>query len=275
MEEQGVLKFAVEQTLYGESVAELRTRYAYTRSNQAPVADWGGHVWDDHPPRRGQRLALLVYGKESRERYAESVKQEGLAFCVWDAPEGDPFIAELRDGCSFLTATDVNDRINLVKRLGGSKYRTIRGLVQSGVFGVDERGVPQPPDASPQLVSEYLRASDRAITDDYERGEATRSVAVWLSDKGHAQSVTEDLRKTFEGWYLGELNALGSDRNRDIATLNSLTGLCQKLGVVRAINLFSHMDRGNLTQRVAAYLDSPNPQAKKEAEKLLDILSVK
>ena len=275
VEEQGELKFKVERTLYGESVPELRTHYVYSRADDVPASDWGGHVWDDHPPKRGQPLVVLAYGKKSQERFAETVKREGIVAYIWPALKESSFIEELAEGCGFLTATEVKDRIRLVKSLGRSKNPTIRWLVQDGVFGVDERGVPQPPDAPPELVLEYLRASAAPMPDYFPRESITESLVHWFSDKGHARSATEELREAFEDWYLGELDALGQDRNRDYISLGGLCELCRKLGVTQATDLFKRTGREGLIQRVTDYLNSPKPESQEQAAKLLALLNEK
>jgi hypothetical protein len=50
VEERGELRFQVEKTLFGQSVPELRMRYIYSRADNELVSDWGGYIWDDHPP---------------------------------------------------------------------------------------------------------------------------------------------------------------------------------------------------------------------------------
>jgi hypothetical protein len=57
VEERGELRFQVEKTLFSQSVPELRMRCIYSRADNELVSDWGGYIWDDHPPKPGLRLA--------------------------------------------------------------------------------------------------------------------------------------------------------------------------------------------------------------------------
>jgi hypothetical protein len=293
--EQGELKFKVEKTLFGQSFPELQMRYAYSRYDDGPKSDWGGSRWDNHPPREGKRLAMLICPTMDENSRARKLIDPDAARTLWDAPLGNPFIQELTEACGFISASVpekghgrdkdreplVKDRIGLVKRFGGSKYPTIREFVQDAVFGSTDPNhhpTPELASATPELMLEYLWASS-TIEKDYARAKAIGRIAAWLRIKDHFHTAPQELRLAYGHWCLARLDDPRRDRETLVA-LHSLWGICHDYGVEETVSLFPEEGRPGLVRRAEACAaspgkDYPEKEIQEEARKLLAVLKEK
>jgi hypothetical protein len=288
VEEKGELHFQVEQTLFGPSVPELRIHYVYSRQDNEVASDWGGHTWDNHPPKRGMRLALLVHGEANVLKYPEGVKEEGPVVAIWPAPPGDPFIQDLTAACRFLAPSEPKERIGLVKdpiglvqSVGGSKFPTLKYFVRAAVFGPeDAKRFPEPEikAASPEVILEFMRAAGPAVKKDDERAKDTGSLGLWFRVPGHAKAAPEELRSAFEDWYLADLEARNKGE-RTVSALYGLQALCKAIGVQETVGLFRQAGQAGLVQRVEACANTPQEESQERVQKLahelLDLLNGK
>jgi hypothetical protein len=295
VEEQGVLQFKVEKTLFGNGIPEFRTRYMYSRADVELASDWpSGHVWDDYPPKRGLRLAVLASGKKDEDPLVAAKVGEGKVTHMWEAPRGDPFIQDLAKVCAFLTAKEGKDRIRIVKdpvglvqSVGGSKFPTIRILVRKVVFGADP-GVrfpePEIEAASPELVLAFIRISGLTVKSDRERAEVTGDLGLWFRIPDHFKAAPKELRSAFEDWYIADLEAGNKggtkyEGGRTVIALYDLQAMCKANGVKETVGLFQQAGRAGLVQRAEACLHTPQETSEERvhqrAQELLDLLNAK
>jgi hypothetical protein len=294
VEIKGELRFQVEQTLFGQNVPELQMHYSSSHAADVLGSDWGGPAWDEHPPRSGLRLAMLVYTTKDEHGQAKRLTDEGDATHLWDALKGNPFIQELAEACDFLGAPLpknrqglekdrvclVKDRIGLVKRFGGSKYPTIREFVHDVVFGPDDvnhHPTPELASATPELMLEYLRASS-TIEVDYMRADAIGRIGAWLWIKDNFHKAPQEVRLAYGHWCLAMLDNPEGYRET-IRALSNLRGMCQNYGIEETVGCFPDEGRAGLVKRVEACATSPKRDYEKEiqeeARKLLELLKEK
>lgn len=242
--EHGVMRFAVEKTVWGQQRDELRVPYIFTRedlSAEEPLAtDWGGgYIWDRKHPAKGQRLMLLMRAdKDGKPVPEDHYNEEWPVNTIWRLRADDPLVPGFEEAARYLSEKDPERRREVFRNLCRSRLKNIRRFASYAAFGDidpdwsrDPHGPHEPHGVvnmatKPGLVLDFLRYAGPAL-DDEERQNVTRGFGDWLGQKIYAEQASEELRGAFEDWYLTEL-ACAAVSKRRAAAVRGLAGIAFK-----------------------------------------------
>lgn len=102
--EHGVIRFAVEETVWGPRQDELTIPYIFTRedlSADEPLPmDWGGgYIWDGKQPAKGQRLMLLTCADWDGKPVPGNRSNEWPMEKIWRLRADDPLVPGFKEAC--------------------------------------------------------------------------------------------------------------------------------------------------------------------------------
>ncbi len=269
--EHGVIRFAVEETVWGPRQDELTIPYIFTRedlSADEPLPmDWGGgYIWDGKQPAKGQRLMLLTCADWDGKPVPGNRSNEWPMEKIWRLRADDPLVPGFKEAARYFTEKDPKRRREVFRNLCRSRLKNIREFAAYAAFGDLDPDLALDPDRPSQLVSEvnpvtkpglvldFLRLAGPALEDD-ERQEVTRGFAHWLGQKIEVERAPEEVRGAFEDWYLTEL-ACAAVSKRRVAAVRGLAEIAfkgehQGLGPSDTVRLlFRKGGRGPLLKRL-------------------------
>jgi hypothetical protein len=269
--EHGVMRFAVEKTVWGQKREELTIPYIFTREDlsaeEPPATDWGGgYIWDGKQPAKGQHLMLLTSADWDGKPFLGNHSNEWPVEKIWRLRADDPLVPGFQEAARYFTEKDPERRREVFRNLCRSRLKNIREFASYAAFGdidPDWSRDPHGPDepqgevnmaTKPGLVLDFLHYAGPAL-DDSERQEVTGCFARWLDQKIYAEQAPEELRGAFEDWYLTEL-ACAAVSKRRAAAVRGLAGIAFKgkndgLGPSDMVRLlFRKGGRGPLIKRL-------------------------